>query len=107
MAGRLIGILLIIGALYGVMEAWPLIAGPELRLDSPTEGATIPGGILDVSGNATRIARLTLNGLDLVHDQQGDFRTTLALPRGGSILTLEATDRFGKKRTISRSVVVP
>jgi hypothetical protein len=102
-----IGVLLILGALYGALEAWPLIAGPSLTLSTPIPYESSPNGLVVVQGVARRTARLTLNGSDLVHDQQGAFSSMLALPRGTSILTLEAQDRFGKRTHLTRTVVVP
>ncbi|HVB20210.1 MAG TPA: hypothetical protein VNF51_02950 [Candidatus Paceibacterota bacterium] len=103
----LIGAVLIIGALYGSMEAWPLLAGPELVVDSPVDNATFPGGIVSVQGQAVRAAELTVDGATVLHDQNGNFLSTLTFPQGGSILTFVATDRFGRTVTVTRSIFVP
>ena len=103
----LIAATLILGALYGLTEAWPLLAGPTLSVTAPLNTAVIPGGILTVEGRAVRAARLTLNGAPLLHDQDGSFSSTLTFPQGGSILTFEAADRFGRTRTVTRSIFVP
>ncbi len=92
---------------YGAAEAWPLLAGPALRIASPIADSTYPDGIVSVSGTAARIADLTVNGLPILHDADGSFQTTLALPRGGSILTVAATDRFGRTVTARRAIFVP
>jgi hypothetical protein len=107
MTRTLIATVLLILFLYGCVEAWPLIAGPGLRIDSPAENATVQDGIVSVSGRAARATTVTLDGLPLLHDQNGDFSSTLTFPRGGSILTFVATDRFGRKVTETRSIFVP
>lgn len=107
MTRQLIALTLLLGALYGGIEAWPLLAGPSLTLTAPTGGATAQDGIVTVSGRALRVAKLTLNGAPLLHDQNGDFLSTLTYPVGGTILTLEATDRFGRTAQITRSLFVP
>lgn len=98
-------LLLLVG--YGLIEAWPLLIGPSLSVDSPQNEATFPDGIVTVTGKATRIALLTLNGASIPHDKDGSFSSTLTFPRGGSILTIVATDRFGRSITVTRSIFVP
>ncbi|MFZ2167626.1 MAG: hypothetical protein WAV50_02010 [Minisyncoccia bacterium] len=107
MIRSLIAIVLTLLAGYGLIEAWPLLAGPTLTVESPRDNAPFPGGIVSIRGNASRIALLTLSGLPLVHDTNGDFETTLTFPQGTSILTFVATDRFGRRITTTRSIFVP
>lgn len=107
MIRSLIGIVLFTLVSYGFFEAWPLLAGPTLSIESPQDNISVPGGIVTVSGKATRIALLTLDGAQVLHDQNGSFTTTLTFPRGGSLLTFVATDRFGRHITTTRSVFVP
>ncbi|MFZ1075400.1 MAG: Ig-like domain-containing protein [Minisyncoccia bacterium] len=102
-----IAAVLILLAGYGFMEAWPLIAGPSLSITSPANNASLPGGQITIAGTATRAAQVTLDGEALLHDQQGRFSSTLTFPRGGSILTFTATDRFGRTVTVTRSIFVP
>lgn len=92
---------------YGLVEAWPLVVGPSLFVDSPIDNAPYPNGIVNIRGNALRAATLTLDGAPLVRDQNGAFSSTLSFPRGGSILTFVATDRFGRTVTATRSIFVP
>ena len=92
---------------YGLFEAWPLISGPSLALQSPTEGASFEDGVVRVSGNVGRTSALTLNGTPVLPDEQGAFSTTLAFPSGTSILEIKATDRFGRKIIETRTIFVP
>ncbi|MBU6388655.1 hypothetical protein KGQ72_02170 [Patescibacteria group bacterium] len=92
---------------YGLVEAWPLIDGPSLSITSPKDNAPYPGGVVAVEGKAARAATLTLDGAPLLHDQDGSFSSTLTFPRGGSILTFVATDRFGRTVVATRSIFVP
>ncbi len=102
-----IGAVLLILLGYGLVEAWPLIAGPKLVISSPINNASFPGGIVNVQGTAARAALLTLDGEPLLHDQNGNFSSTLTFPEGGSILTFSATDRFGRHVTETRTIFVP
>jgi hypothetical protein len=107
MTKYLIGLILSVLIAYGLMEAWPLMVGPSLTVSEPVEYGSYPGGIVEIRGVAKRVVRLTLNGSPLLHDQEGNFSSTLTFPRGGSILTFVATDRFGRSVTATRSIVVP
>ncbi|MFA5942749.1 MAG: hypothetical protein WC798_03710 [Candidatus Paceibacterota bacterium] len=92
---------------YGLVKARPLIAGPKLFIESPANNTPFPNGMVTVSGKAERTALLTLNGRVMLREENGNFSSTLTLPRGGSILTFVADDRFGKRVTAIRSVFVP
>ena len=92
---------------YGLTEAWPLLAGPSLSIVSPIDNASYPSGIVSIEGKVVRAAALTFNGASMLHDQNGVFSSTLTFPRGGSILTFVATDRFGRTVTATRSIFIP
>jgi hypothetical protein len=100
-------ILFLILAVYGLIEAWPLIVGPSLSITSPINNGSFPDGIVTIRGVAVRAAQLTLDGAPLLHEEDGTFSSTLTLPRGGSILTFVATDRFGRTVMATRSIFVP
>ena len=103
----LIGAVLLIGIVYGGIEAWPLVVGPTLVITSPTNYETFPGGIVEVKGYAARATEFSIDGSPVLHDQDGSFSSTFTFPRGGSILTFVATDRFGRKVTATRTIFVP
>jgi len=92
---------------YGLIEARPIIVGPSLSIDAPRDDTPFADGVVSVSGKAERTAVLILNGNPLPHKEDGSFSSVLALPRGGSILTFVATDRFGRSVTATRNVFVP
>jgi len=90
---------------YGLIKAWPLVRGPYIRLNSEVVGAT--PGVVTFSGRAHNTETLTLNGGILLIDGEGDFTKTLTLPPGGVILSLTATDRFGRSVYERRAVWAP
>lgn len=103
----LIGAVLVVLVGYGLVEAWPLIAGPSLSIASPAQNAPYPGGVVSIRGRAERAATILLNGAPLLHDQNGGFSSTMTFSRGGTILTFTATDRFGRTVTATRAIYVP
>ena len=107
MTKYLIAAVLAVVLAYGLFEAWPLLAGPSLTIDSPIEGGVFADGIVSVSGTALRTNSLTLAGAPLLPDQHGGFSATLTFPHGGSILTFVAADKFGRIITKTRDIFVP
>lgn len=103
----LIGAVLFILVGYGLIEAWPLITGPRLYITSPLDNASFTDGIVNVQGKVKNATTVTINGATQLQDQEGNFSSTLTFPRGGSILTFTATDRFGRTVTATRSIFVP
>jgi hypothetical protein len=99
-----IGVVLVILIGYGFIEAYPLLSGPFLSVNPVTAEGTTTDGVVGVSGTTKRAVSLTLDGAPLLMDESGNFATTLTLPKGTSLLTLSAADRFG--HTISKQVPV-
>ncbi len=103
----LAALVLILLAGYGIIKALPLLEGPALTTEAPVDQATLPDGIVTVSGQADRVALLSLNNVTVDRDKDGRFSETLTFPPGESILTFVATDRFARSITITRSIFVP
>ena len=97
--------LLALVVVYGAVKAWPLLSGPEIQVsDLSVDPAT---GLTNLSGKALHTETLTLNGGTLLIDEDGNFQTTLTLPRGSAILTLSATDRFGRNMSEQKTIITP
>jgi hypothetical protein len=91
---------------YGLIEAAPLVRGPSLALSVSQDASTTPS-VVTISGTAARVTELTLNGAPLLPDESGAYSKVIVLPRGGSILSLTASDRFGRSITKQETVYVP
>ena len=101
----LLTLLVLIG--YGAFKGAPLLAGPSLTLTTPQDNSRTDSVLVPISGVASHTENLYLNGALLPIDAQGRFSTVITLPHGGAILSLTATDRFGKVTRLRRSVFVP
>lgn len=105
LSSRTISVFLLLLVLsYGFVKALPLISGPRIDISSLT---TNEAGLTVLSGTAVHTESLSMNGGPLLIDSGGHFTTRLMLPRGGAILSLTATDRFGRSRTLERTVITP
>lgn len=71
------GIILALLVGYGVIKAFPLIRGPFITIDSPSNYTTSPEGFVTVSGTAHNTEALILNDGPLPIDPAGRFSTTL------------------------------
>jgi hypothetical protein len=108
MSARILTIVVLLIVLgYGLREALPLITGPRLSITEPKNSEIFYNSFITISGTAVHTQSVSLDGGPLLIDQKGHFQTTLTLPHGGAILTLTATDRFGRSTTERRTVFVP
>lgn len=96
--------LLSIVLIYGLFKAIPLIRGPYIVVSDLSTNAE---GLTTLTGTSVHTDTLSFDGGVLLIDSEGHFSTSLMFPRGGAILTLTATDRFGRSRTLERTVVTP
>lgn len=102
-----VAVLLLALVAYGALEALPLLTGPKLTIESPVRYSNGVEGFVSIQGLAKHTETLTLNGGPLLFDENDRFSQTLLLPRGSAILTLTATDRFGRSVTERRTVFIP
>lgn len=88
--------------LYVSYQARFLIAGPQITLTHEPEVRQNTRQI-ELSGSATNIARLWLNGRPIFTDPQGNFIAAVILENGYTTTTLTAEDRYGRKTTVTRN----
>ncbi|MDB5264884.1 MAG: hypothetical protein JWN64_455 [Parcubacteria group bacterium] len=102
-----IAIVLLLLLIYGFHEAIPLLSGPSLSIESPEAYGATASSSVTIAGVAKRTETLTLNDGPILIDESGRFSTSLVLPAGNAILSLTATDRFGRARTERRTIFIP
>ena len=80
-----------------------IIFAPKINLEKPTENEIIRFDKVTLVGQTDNNATLTLNGqpLDLTN---GKFTKEISVSSGTVILTLEATNKFGKKGELKRTI---
>jgi hypothetical protein len=86
--------------IYAFSRSQDLIFGVKIENvhmnGEPAEtGSKLENPVLAVTGNAKNAVNLTLNGREILINQDGDFSETIALMRGYNIINITAKDKFG------------
>jgi hypothetical protein len=84
--------------LYSLFQARFLILGPQVKIISPTNGASVPAGLVVVTGSASNVSWLSLDDRQIFTDQLGRWSEKLIASPGTSIITVKARDRFGRTK---------
>jgi hypothetical protein len=89
---------------YLAFQARFLLQGPIITLTS--EPSIVQHErVVTLTGSVRNITRLTLNGRQIFTNEYGYFDEALVLENGYTIATLAATDRYGRKTTVTRPFV--
>ena len=102
--GSLVLVLLLFALVYVTYQARFLIIGPQITL---TEAVPMHHNVrhITLTGTASNISRLWLNGRPIFTDPTGNFAAAVILENGYTITTLMAEDRYGRTTTITRPFV--
>lgn len=89
---------------YGVWISRDLLFGITSRVNGVTDGMATTEPLLSLSGRARHAGKVTLNGRTVAIDQNGSWADIIALLPGYNIITIAATDKFGRTTTASYRV---
>jgi hypothetical protein len=101
LATILIGILVVgfLGLIaYNVKD---MVFGAPLIVHTTADGATVNNSYVAISGYAKHAQSVTINGLVIGVDKQGNFSDGVILSPGYNIVEVAETDRFGKRKDFS------
>lgn len=82
--------------LYAFSRTVNFLRGPSLTIEKPADNEYILGTDATIEGRASRVSALSLNGREIFTDEKGIFRERLPLLSGYNIITVRATDKFGR-----------
>ncbi len=95
--GKYIGSLLAIIILsYTGFELKDFVRGPSITVDYPQNGATVPAGLVSLSGSADHSSAIQVNGGELFTDLSGHFTKDILLSPGYNVIEVRAQDSFGR-----------
>ncbi len=105
-AVALAGFLFLCGCatLYLVWQGRILQESPKLDVQTPVEGMHAQSSGIFVRGETDPGAKVLVNGRDAVVDRTGHFELSMDIPRGVTIVTIEALRRYGARATVTRRV---
>lgn len=92
----LVVLLILVACFYGATKAYPLIAGPSVVIYSPQDGETVASSTFELSGKAKRVKEIRVQGRPIPIDTDGHFVELLVAMEPYTILTITATDFYGK-----------
>lgn len=90
-------ILFILLTSYSIFQARALLIGPQVWITSPKDGQVASSPIVVIEGHSRNIAWISLNGHQIFTDEEGVWSEKLIVSKGMSIMTVEASDRFGRE----------
>jgi cytoskeletal protein RodZ len=102
-----LGVVLALAFLGYLFWGYRRYAGaPLLIVDQPSSDLTVEETTIEVVGHASRGAEVTLNGERLTVAEDGNFVETVSLSYGANTLEFVATNPWGRKSVVTRTVVV-
>ncbi|MEX1087335.1 MAG: hypothetical protein WEC58_02305 [Candidatus Paceibacterota bacterium] len=90
---------------YGLFQARDLISGPNVSIQHPQNGATVRTTLVNVEGITSNISAISLNDRTIYINEEGQFEEPVVLAQGYNVITIEATDRFGRTTTDTVEIV--
>ncbi|MFA5651798.1 MAG: hypothetical protein WC933_00310 [Candidatus Paceibacterota bacterium] len=81
---------------YTAYEIQRIIFGPRIEVLSPQNGSLISNSLTEVSGIAKNINSISLNDRKIFIDEQGNFKEEVLLSYGYNVITIKASDKFGR-----------
>jgi len=90
---------------YAVFNTRLLFKGPQISNLNIYSGQTFSDDLLEITGEATNIAFISLNGRRIFIDEDNKFRENFLLTNKLNTVEIYTEDRFGKKNTKKVSIV--
>lgn len=83
--------------LYALTRFQGFLEGPSIAITSPPNGSVVANSFLSIEGVAKQVAFITLSDRQIFVDEEGRLAEELLLFPGYNIISLKATDRFGRR----------
>ena len=89
-----LGSFFVLVAFYALFEARGQIFGPDIKI--ARHDTLVYDAFFEISGQALRISKLTMNGHDVSVTKNGDFREAYILAPGYNLIVFDASDSYGR-----------
>lgn len=91
---------------YLLWQIQSVVKPPQLAVYSPLEGHVITALSTIIQGETERETRLTVNGQEIMVNEQGIFEAKIDLNRGVNTIVVAAAKKHGQTTTITRHIIV-
>lgn len=104
---KIISVAAIIGLIiaYAIWRSFSYVQGPKIIIFTPENGSSTASSTATIRGRAERTTGLSLNGNTISVDEQGNWDQTLIVFPGDNIISIKASDRFGRSISQTLSIV--
>ena len=101
-----IGVVFLLMIIFIASRLTTFVRAPKLTIEEPRDEAILDKPIVHVKGTVEKESHLTVNGREITIDQLGNFDETISASAGLTSLEFNAENRFGKKSSVIRNVLV-
>ena len=101
-----VAFLVLVGSGYILFHSSSIFVTPELEVAEPEDGARIVGGEVEIYGVTEPKTRVTINGFEILSDEEGLFALSLPLQPGFQILDVRVKNRVGMEAKVVRRIVM-
>lgn len=96
---------LVIGCFaYLYRQVNSFVSSPRLFISSPSDGSSVDSKAITVKGIAEKDSSVSINGQNVLVDEQGQFQEEVGLQPGVNAITVKAINRFEKESVRNLSV---
>lgn len=81
---------------YAILRSLNYARGPVINIIRPFDYEAVASSTVMFSGQALRVNNLILNGKAVPIDQAGNFNESIIVFPGVNMITLQASDQFGR-----------
>jgi hypothetical protein len=92
-------LLFVVIAGYGMWISRDLLFGIRLSVSGISDGMSAQAPLLDITGTARHANNVTLDGRTIPIAQSGAWSDTIALMPGYNVVTIGASDKFGRTKS--------
>ncbi|MEK7202763.1 MAG: helix-turn-helix domain-containing protein [Patescibacteria group bacterium] len=102
----LITTIVVICFVYLGLRLNKIISAPDLLITNPVDNFITQQSVVEVSGETETEAEVVINNEIILSDIYGNFSKSVNLKNGLNIITIVASKKYGKSRTIIKQVLV-
>ncbi len=91
---------------FVALKMYPVIHGPSISIDTLKNGTVLNDPLIALNGTAAHAQDLIINGAPVPTSPDGSFNDRVLLSPGYNLITLSATDRYGKTETKNYAIML-